>query len=90
MTDQSGTPPFAVYWRARDGQGTHTWKTGLTDAEATAEIRWCEGAHPEATIVWVTEAGASRAREVRQRPQVERISPTRALDVLLGRVKNGE
>ena len=59
------TRSYAVYWRSIDGGGTHTWKTGLTHAEAEAEIRWCEGAHPEATVVWTLNDGNSNAHRLR-------------------------
>lgn len=64
MANSQTKQPFAVYWRARDGQGTHTWKLGMTEAEATAQIRWCESTHPEATLVWIIQDGAARARTI--------------------------
>lgn len=59
----------AVYWRAADGAGTHVWKDGLTEAEAEAQIRWCEGAHPEATMVWVNRGQDSNAYRLRMKDQ---------------------
>lgn len=56
---------YGVYWRARDGAGTHTWKEGLSQAEADAEIVWCEGAHPEATLVWSLRGADSNAHKIR-------------------------
>jgi hypothetical protein len=58
MNDSNPTSPttaYTVYWRARDGKDTNTWKSRLTHAECEAEIRWCEGAHPEATLVWALD-----------------------------------
>lgn len=56
---------FSVYWRCRDGRGTHVWKEGLTKAECEAETRWCEGAHPEATLVWAARGNDSNAYKLK-------------------------
>lgn len=56
---------FGVYWRAKDGVGTHLWKDGLSAAEADAEIVWCEGAHPEATLVWSLHGANSNAHKTK-------------------------
>lgn len=58
---------FSVCWRARDGKGTHVWKANLTAAEAEAEVRWCEGAHPEATMVWALRSSDGVAHRLRLR-----------------------
>ena len=55
---------YTVYWRARDGKGTHLWKAELTEAEADAQIVWCQGRHPDATLVWSVADGANQARKV--------------------------
>lgn len=60
---------FAVYWLARDGAGTHTWKEGLTEAECEAAVIWCEGAHPEATLVWAARGADSNAWRLRVKEQ---------------------
>lgn len=56
---------FGVYWRSKDGRGTHVWKEGLTEAEADAQVIWCEGAHPEATMVWALRGSDSTTHKLR-------------------------
>lgn len=63
MDEQDSKPTtFTVYWRAKDGQGTHIWKEGLTGPDSDKEVGLCEDTHPEATMVWSVQAGASQCR----------------------------
>lgn len=70
MTHQPKALPatrFSVLYRKRDGKGSYTWKDGLTEAEARAELRWCFNRITDAFMVWTLEQGNSSAVEILDR-----------------------
>lgn len=47
---------YTVYFRRMDGNGTQTWRDGLSKPEAVAQQNWCfRSAETNASMVWVLD-----------------------------------